>query len=257
MKGNNMRKKLSIGIIAILILTIVLGFTFKTDGSGWSEQVIMSDTEVETNVYHFDTGLPGKTIVVVGGIHGDETAGFKAAESLKNEAELLIEAGDIYFIPRANQLATELDLRYPKHLMDLNRAFDGEGESDLTLQLASEIKEMISSTNPDFVIDHHESRDSYKNGRLGNTLIVADYNDNLFEGLMMIDLINPKLDEDEAFILESNPPVGSINDTLSSENLLVVTIETNRKLLLEKRVEEQRIIAKTLIKYYSNSVNEQ
>ncbi len=259
MKSNNIIRS---SVYVLVLLLILLGsgcsgaVSIEENNSSWTENTLMIDTVMETESYLYDTGNPGTTIAVVGGIHGSETAGFKAAQSLKDNAEDLIQSGRILFIPRANNLATEQALRYPKDMMDLNRAFTGQGDSDLTLALAKEIKEAVVSVSPDLVIDHHESLNNYKNGRLGNTLIVSDYEDNLFEGLTMIDLVNPELKSQASielpFILESNPPVGSINKTLTQEQgYLVVTIETNRKLELESRIQQQLIIAKTLIDHYS------
>lgn len=227
----------------------------KTEVLGtWSTDILMEGTDFETSVFHYDTGVPGQTLFIVGGIHGNETAGFKAATILKEEATSLIKEGDLYFLPEANKPAIANELRYPKSEMDLNRAFTGEGDFESTLNLAREIKSYVIQASPDLVIDHHESLNNYKNKRLGNTLIVSDVNYNLLEGLDMIELIVDMESADIPFILESNPPVGSINRTLSEENdMLVVTIETNRKLPLETRIDQQLEVARRLIDHYSNA----
>jgi hypothetical protein len=90
------------------------------------------------------------------------------------------------------------------------------------------------------------------NKRLGNTIILTDVKDNLLSGLEILDIINPQIVDDLPFIIETNPPIGSINRTLSEElEILVVTIETNRELDLEKRIEEQLIVATSIIEYIS------
>ncbi len=239
-------------VLLVCMSLVLVAACSQEDPRTMTQEVLLEGTDMATKAYTYDTGLPGKTIVVVGGIHGNETAGFQAAEVLNEDPWSLISEGVIHFIPSAHTQAIAADLRYPKETMDLNRAFLGEGDHQPTLDLAKAIRTWVVDKQPDFVIDHHESLDSYKNGRLGNTLILADAGENLFEGLVMVDLVNPLLDVDLPFIMESSPPVGSFNKTLSEEDgLLVVTIETNRKLPLEERVDQQLIIAKELIRHYS------
>ena len=91
--------------------------------------------------------------------------------------------------------------------------------------------------------------------RLGLALACAgidsDESSNVIDTLFILDNINPRITEDIDFILESNPPKGSFNRTISEKlGIYVATIETNRKLPLEKRVKEQRIVASEIIKYF-------
>lgn len=46
----------------------------------------MQKTSAETEVIIIEGDASGKTLFVVGGIHGDETAGWEAAETLKKYA---------------------------------------------------------------------------------------------------------------------------------------------------------------------------
>jgi hypothetical protein len=55
---------------------------------------------MDTPVYVLDSGGPGGTLVVLGGTHGDESAGYVAAVVLVEQAR--VTAGKVIVIPRAN-----------------------------------------------------------------------------------------------------------------------------------------------------------
>src|SRR5690606_26510786 len=59
-------------------------------------------TPWETPYYVQDTGLPGPTIMIVGGMHGNEPAGAYAAEQIRRWP---IVRGKVVAVPRANQKA--------------------------------------------------------------------------------------------------------------------------------------------------------
>mgnify|MGYP003301529940 FL=1 len=48
---------------------------------------ILEDSIYETTVYKFTSNVPGKRCAIVGGIHGDEVAGWKAALQLKERRD--------------------------------------------------------------------------------------------------------------------------------------------------------------------------
>lgn len=65
---------------------------------------IRRGTDDETDVHVVKSGEPGPTAVVVGGIHGNEPAGYRAAGGI---AEWSIDKGKLVVIPRANPVAIE------------------------------------------------------------------------------------------------------------------------------------------------------
>ncbi len=215
------------------------------------EVSIQPDSDMATKAYYYDTGIEGKSIVIVGGIHGDEIAGWQAADLLHKSLKTYITSGKVLIIPHVNQVAINEERRYGENYGDLNRTFLGEGDKE-SVALSNEIRERIYEFEPDLIIDHHESLNNYMNKRLGNTIIITDVKNNLLSGLEILDIINPQIEDDLPFIIETNPPIGSINRTLSEElEILVVTIETNRELELNKRIEEQLIVATSIIEYIS------
>ncbi|MBI9010850.1 MAG: succinylglutamate desuccinylase/aspartoacylase family protein [Clostridiales bacterium] len=215
------------------------------------EVAIQPDSDMATKAYYYDTGIEGKNIVIVGGIHGDEIAGWQATDLIRQSLKTYISSGKVLIIPHANQIAINEKRRYGEAYGDLNRTFLGDGDKT-SVDLSQEISDRIREFEPDIILDLHESLNNYMNKRLGNTIILTDVKDNLLSGLEILDIINPQIVDDIPFIIETNPPIGSINRTLSEElEILVVTIETNRELKLEKRIEEQLIVATSIIEYIS------
>ena len=82
---------------------------------------------------------PGEPeIVVVGGIHGDETGGVRAVRRLR-EADLELKRGVAFVV--ANPGAVEAGKRYLDS--DLNRAFPGNPAGDHEKQLAAQLSALI------------------------------------------------------------------------------------------------------------------
>ncbi|ELY85661.1 PKD domain-containing protein [Natrialba taiwanensis] len=121
-----------------------------------SSFTILEGTGGETTVNVTEAPTDGPTVFVIGGIHGNETAGYIAAEEI---TEWTIDAGTLVTLPRANPVAIERTTRVNDEGVDLNRQFP-EG-SDPGTELATAIWDVLSEFDPDIVIDLHESRGIY------------------------------------------------------------------------------------------------
>ena len=64
----------------------------------------------ETELFVIHSGQPGPCIFVVGGIHGDETAGWMAAERLQNQA--VLTSGTLCILSPANRTGAQALQRY-------------------------------------------------------------------------------------------------------------------------------------------------
>ncbi|WP_121742557.1 PKD domain-containing protein [Natronorubrum halophilum] len=117
---------------------------------------IMDGTNRETTVHVTTADADGPTVVVVGGIHGNEVAGYAAAEEV---ADWAIDVGTLVTIPRADTVAVDRGTRTDDEGVDLNRQFH-EGDDPET-ELARAIWAVISEYDPDVVVDLHESRGIY------------------------------------------------------------------------------------------------
>ncbi|MFA9427893.1 succinylglutamate desuccinylase/aspartoacylase family protein [Natronorubrum sp. A-ect3] len=122
-----------------------------TDLSRHSFQ-ILEGTDHETTVYQTAAHADGPTVLVIGGVHGNEVAGYEAASQI---AEWEIDAGTLITIPHADAEAVEQQTRTGSDGVDLNRQFpDGE---EPTTDLARELWNLVAHYDPDVVIDLHES----------------------------------------------------------------------------------------------------
>ena len=150
---------------------------------------IMVGTTLETEVHVYTSSIEGPTIFIMGGTHGDEVAGWKAAEKLLTPEYYETFIGKVIVIPYANKLGVQLQQRYPGvsssglydgiKYSDLNRAFPGDENGTLTEQLAYALCAEVRKYNPRFVVDLHESRGSYTTEdtgkyKLGNQLLYAN-----------------------------------------------------------------------------------
>lgn len=236
-----------------------------------TESKLLENTVCETPVYTYETDKEGPRVAIVGGIHGDEVAGWNAGLQLVDTIEGLPGVcGSILLIPQANIVADTRVERYPGRssavsgvatvdgvkYSDLNRSFpDGRAANatEATIGISDAIRFAVEAFNADFIIDLHESRRSWTeqdvtSTSLGDTLIFKN------EPLFMDDLIyyynsSYKMADDTEFT--SNPACvkGSFNYYFSNlySNKVVFTIETTRGYVsgkgdtepLEKRVRQQ------------------
>ena len=139
------------------------GVSADSNGISRSSYKIMDGTPEETTVYEIDSGNPGPTVMLTGGMHGSEANGYKSAEVIMNWD---IDAGRMVVIPRCNQWGIKRDSRVynneNKDDIDLNRQFPPE-ESPTT-PLARAIWNVAVSEDIDFLIDMHSSHGIYKQG---------------------------------------------------------------------------------------------
>lgn len=117
--------------------------------------VVLPGTKYETPVYVLEGERSGPTAVVVGGLHGDERAGYLGAERV---TEWRVERGRVVVIPRANRVAIRRDERHGVG-GDLNRKFP-PGEEPTT-RLARALWEAVAERDPDVVVDLHSSTGIY------------------------------------------------------------------------------------------------
>lgn len=123
-----------------------------------SETLDVPGLDEALEVANLDSGNEGPTSFVVGGLHGDEEAGYNAAEEI---LEWKPKSGRLVVLPRANPEAIENDSReYSEG--NLNRQFSPSGTPDHPL--AEAIWGIVAETNPDTVISLHESNGIYSEG---------------------------------------------------------------------------------------------
>lgn len=117
---------------------------------------ILEGTAAETTVHVQTADADGPTVMVVAGLHGDEEAGYLAAEDI---TEWDIGAGQLVVIPKANVRAIERETRTAANGVDLNREFPTDREP--TTELARALWNVVVQYDPDVFVDLHESYKLY------------------------------------------------------------------------------------------------
>ncbi|MBG0789028.1 MAG: succinylglutamate desuccinylase/aspartoacylase family protein [Desulfovibrionaceae bacterium] len=101
-----------------VVLLIVLACASRAQAGSW-EHSFFSGTQYPLRVVFLKGERPGPTIMVQGGIQGDETAGYVTAQLL-TQARVL--TGNLIVLPRAN--VPSINLRKRQINVDMNRRFD-------------------------------------------------------------------------------------------------------------------------------------
>ena len=217
----------------------------------WS---ILEDTIYETAVYKYTSNVPGKKVAIVGGIHGDEVAGWKAALQLKERRNF---TGEVLIIPQASILACKREERYPGlgtsingvKYKDLNRNFPGNPDGNATEKISYAITEIVTNFDADIIIDLHESRssasasyfDESASSRLGDLLIYGNSWSSLFCKVVTQQYNASYLQNGDCpFGTDTYAPGGSFNQYFGGlyEDKIVLTIETTRYTDYENRVKK-------------------
>lgn len=112
----------------------------------------------QTSFYINDSGVEGPTVIITGGIHGNEPAGYRAADQIRHWP---IRRGKLIVIPRVNTFGLDADIRYvpeaPEDQKDLNRNFPSPGIADNPRgEIATAVWQFVVEQDPDWVFDLHE-----------------------------------------------------------------------------------------------------
>lgn len=226
-------------------LTVLLLLLSACAGPEWTYR-LLPDSELEITVWQREGEASGPTVYVVGGTHGDETAGWQAGIALR-EAEL--QAGTLYVAAPINAYGAEHDQRRTRQDRDVNRNFPGDPEGCDAEQIAWAVFEDIRDKRPDLVLDLHEARaPEGSRDDLRGAVICQDVQ---AVGDLVLDLLAAFREEDRPLTLYGSPPLGSLNRTMTEElGIPVLTIETGRDEALEQRVERQLAIVEFILSWY-------
>jgi Carboxypeptidase controlling helical cell shape catalytic len=104
--------------------------------------VYYEDTDHELHVYRIYGETPGKTLLLIGGIQGDEPGGFLSADLY---ADLSLAKGNLIVVPRANFRSIVLQRR--KINEDMNRKFAGETNSNYETKIVATLKQLIRESD--------------------------------------------------------------------------------------------------------------
>ena len=120
--------------------------------------LIGAGTKWATPYYVIDSEVAGPTVMITGGMHGNEPAGARAAEHIRFWT---IRRGKLIIVPRLNVTALAVGRRLipgaPEGAGNLNRNFPKTGRPDKAIGApAGAIWAFVKSTRPDWLLDLHE-----------------------------------------------------------------------------------------------------
>lgn len=136
--------------------TTATATTRQVGGGTRTTETLLAGTKYAAEVVTIDAPNDGPTAVVVGGIHGDEPSGYRAASTV---ASWEFDAGELVILPKANGPAIERETRHNDN-GDLNRKFPTGREAET--KLARTIWQLVENTDPDVVLDLHSSKGVYR-----------------------------------------------------------------------------------------------
>ncbi len=158
----------------LLIFTICL--TTVGDLSAYNtHKVFFKNTDHELNVYWVFGDEPGKTLVLIGGIQGNEPGGYLAADRF---VETKLKKGNLIVVPRANFYSILFNDRGING--DMNRKFDKVKPDDKDSLIIEKLKDLIKES--DYLLNLHDGsgfyspvwKSSKRNPRMYGQSIIAD-----------------------------------------------------------------------------------
>lgn len=113
------------------------------------------------SVHVMDGEAEGPTVLLQGGIHGDEVAGVHALEELLEDG-IRPAAGRLVMIPAMNRAAYRARQRTAPGGLDLNRCFPGSADAEeLENRLARRFMDLARDERPALMATLHESEKRY------------------------------------------------------------------------------------------------
>jgi len=240
--------------ISIILLFTILTLNTQAETDKLSLQIKNIDREI--TYYKIESSKEGPTAIITAGIHGDEPAGYYAAEKLK---QIQINSGILYIFPSINKSGLHNNSRYYLNEIDLNRSFPGTERKHKGEILANAIFKFISQ-RADVVIDLHESQHFAKEDSdyYGQSIIAGTNNKSIMYTMNVIDAINKPIDKSlHEFIVNSHPVKHSLIWAVDKKlNKPAFMVETCRELKLNERIEYQLLVTKSLLKEAGVKIDE-
>jgi len=146
-----MIKKFWITIIGAL--SLITTFAPLSASAMMHEDVFLAHTDHELHVYRISGDQPGKTMMIIGGIQGDEPSGYITADIY---ADIHLKKGNLIVVPRANFYSILLNRRNGE-TGDMNRKFSpkpGQKAYHLEEEVVAILKHLIAES--DCLLNLHE-----------------------------------------------------------------------------------------------------
>ena len=170
--------------IWVLLLTV---FIFQsTSQAQVIHEVFLPNTDHELNVYRIYGEEPGKTIMIIGGIQGDEPGSYLTADLY---ADIHLKKGNLIVVPRANFYSILLNSREGL-TGDMNRKFGANGtmQKNLDEEVVIVLKHLIAES--DLLLNLHEGSGFYSSVWIDNMENPKRYGQSIIYDAEMYNLPN-------------------------------------------------------------------
>jgi len=138
-------------LLSCLLLTAVIPVRAQI-----RHEVFLANTDHELHVYRIFGDEPGSTLMIIGGIQGDEPGGYLTADLY---ADIHLKRGNLIVVPRANFYSILLNRRNGL-TGDMNRKFtDKGGKRSLEEEVVAILKHLIAES--DCLVNLHEGSGFY------------------------------------------------------------------------------------------------
>ena len=208
------------------------------------QHVLLADTEWATEYFVLGSGMRSATVMIVGGVHGDEPGGALAADEIRRWR---ISSGKLVVLPKANRKG------FPG-TRDIPCAPRGEGQLNRNFEprrrgaLAEAIWQLVCQTRPMFLIDLHEGFDRRRDPKgLGNTIIPCQREDVRVLAAGMVNAVNRTLAPEpryEVLPARCRPVKGSLASAACNElgiNSMIIEATKGGEDTLEQRSRELQL----------------
>jgi len=111
--------------------------------------VYFEGTNHELHVFKIHGKKPGKTLMLIGGIQGDEPGGFLSADQY---VDMTLYKGNLIVVPRANFYSILMGKRTVN--VDMNRKFSGDGKKTYESKIVEILKKLIDES--DMLLNLHD-----------------------------------------------------------------------------------------------------
>jgi hypothetical protein len=125
--------------------------------AGWSKrthEIFFKGTDHELHVYRRYGHQQGKTLMLIGGIQGNEPGGFLSADLY---ADMALAKGNLIVVPRANFYSIVLNRRQVNE--DMNRKFGPNTKSNYEAKIVDILKQLTSES--DCLLNLHDGSGFY------------------------------------------------------------------------------------------------
>lgn len=224
-------------------------------GAVSSTNTLLPGTRFATPWYVQDSGVAGPTILIVGGVHGNEPAGARAADAIRLWP---LTKGRLVVIPKANVPGLAANKRLIPNLAtnvsNLNRNYPRvDRDEPARGEPATAIWAIALQFKPDWLLDLHEGYDFHQVNEksVGSSVICFPNPKAMKAADSMLAAVNGEITDEELKFVRRDMPIDGSLARAGGEHLHIpaMTLETTSKQPMEKRVHQHEVLVHTLLQH--------